>query len=192
MTKNINKNKGFSLIELMVAIGIFTSIVTVLLGALIVTINASKNSKALRVAMDNVNFSMESMTRSIRMGTNYYCSEKGDILNMDGNNKESNDCDDGDFVSFIPTGPSSNNYRVGYGLVEQDGKMVLGRCEGSNSCVSITSPDIQIDDIKFNVKNSNLVNGQASVYIIIKGSVYVSGKPISFAIQTLASERNFQ
>lgn len=192
----LKNNKGFSLIELIVALGIFTSIITVLLGALIVTMNSARHSRALRTAMDNVNFAMESMTRSIRMGTNYYCIEGDNVSlpDMSGDNLSPQDCDKGGFISFIPKGDGTiNSPRVGYGLIRdsEDSAPVLNRCTG-NACVAIVSPDVNIESLRFIVKNSDLINGQASVYIMMKGVAYVGGSPVPFALQTLASERNFQ
>lgn len=183
-------NKGFSLIELIVALGIFTSIITVLLGALIVTMNSAKHSRALRTAMDNVNFAMESMTRSIRMGTNYYCVEdSGGVPSNIG--EQTKDCDNGSFVSFIPKGENPISSRIGYGLIEEGDDPVLNRCT-DDVCVAIVSPDVSIDSLKFIVKNSDLNGGQASIYIMMKGSVLVKGTPVPFALQTMTSQRNFQ
>lgn len=183
-------NKGFSLIELIVALGIFTSIITVLLGALIVTMNSARHSRALRTAMDNVNFAMESMTRSIRMGTNYYCVSDGGGLPL-GVGENTKDCDNGSFVSFIPKGDNATSSRVGFGLIEENGVSVLNRCT-DDTCVAIVSPDINIESLRFIVKNSDLASRQAGVYIMMKGVAYVGGSPVPFALQTLASERNFQ
>lgn len=188
-----NFARGFSLIELIVALGIFTSIVTVLLGALLVTMNSAKHSRALRTAMDNINFATESMTRSIRMGTNYYCVEGDNVLtpDMSASNEATKDCDNGSFISFIPKGESDATSRVGFGIISDDnGNSTLNRCTES-ACVAIVSPDVEIQKLKFVVKNSDLQKGQASAYIIMKGVVYVGGSPVSFAIQTMASQRNF-
>lgn len=190
--KNFYKknNKGFSLIELIVALGIFTSIVTVLLGALIVTMNSAKQSRALRTAMDNVNFAMESMSRSIRMGTNYYCVQ--DVGGVPSNiGEKTQECDKGIFISFIPQGENSSSSRVGYGLIKENGEPVLSRCI-DESCVAIVSPDITIESLRFVVKNQNTNERQASVYIMMKGVAHVKGSPIPFALQTMASQRNFQ
>lgn len=192
MTINNKKNnKGFTLIELMVATSIFVVIMLSAMGALFMLMGASKNSRALRSAMDNVNFSMESMTRSIRMGTNYYCG--GGVPFSD--STSSNDCSGGDTaVSFIPQTPSDSQFpRVAYKIFPRvNGTYTLQRCEGSNSCVDIVSSDVDVKKLKFFVKGSSSSDSlQASVYIIMKGTVTVQGVPTSFALQTMASQRNF-
>lgn len=180
-----NLVSGFTLVELMVATSIFAVIMLVSVGALIVTLNTAKNSRASRFAMDNVNFAMESMTRSIRMGTNYTCVTSGTIDIS--SNPEPRDCNNGSFLSFIPQ-DKPQDYRIGYQLI--DG--VLNRYDNSNSPVPIIPADVKIDKLNFIVRGSSPNDGvQASVYISIKGSVIVKGVPTSFAIQTMASQRNF-
>lgn len=184
--KNINTNRGFTLVELMVSTFIFTFIMLASMGSLLVTLDSAKNSRALRFAMDNVNFSMESMTRSIRMGTGYYCASTV-ITSGEGNS----DCSDGTAISFIPQKPDTLLSRVVYKLTtRQDGTHSLQRCFGP--CVDIVSPNVNIEKLNFKVTGSDLIDGrQSSVYIVMKGSVMVKGVPTSFAIQTMASQRNF-
>lgn len=182
---NHKKNKGFTLIELMVASAVFAVIMLVLVGALMITLNSAKSSRALRFAMDNVNFAMESMARSIRMGTNYTCVNGGTI-NISASPAPS-DCTDGSFLAFIPQN-RPEDYRVGYQV--ENG--VLNRYDNSNNPVSIVSPDVRIEKLNFTVRGSDSSDGiQASVYIMMKGSVTVQGKPMPFSLQTMASQRNF-
>jgi len=184
---------GFTLIELMVATSIFVVIMLASMGALFMLLDASKNSRALRFAMDNVNFSMESMTRSIRMGTNYYCVESGSGVSMS-DTTSSRDCPDGGtLISFVPQSPAI--LRVGYKLTARNdppkNTYTLERCD-INGCIPIVSSDVDIRKLKFFVKGSAYNdNEQASVYIIMKGTVLVKGVPTSFSIQTMASQRNF-
>lgn len=188
--ENKKKNSGFTLIELMVATSIFIIIMLAAMGALFMLLDAAKSSRALRSAMDNVNFSMESMTRSIRMGTNYYCGgiTMDDLIST-------KDCPNGGtLISFVPQplqGVTATS-RVGY-QISNDGKGIVKRYDSSNSSgVPIVSPDVQIDTLKFFVKGSdNTDTIQPSVYIIMKGTVMVRGVPTSFALQTMASQRNF-
>ena len=164
------------------------------MGALFMLLDAAKSSRALRSAMDNVNFSMESMTRSIRMGTNYYCVESGSGIGMY-DTTSSRDCPiGGTLIAFIPQTIIDSGFpRVAYGIFPRNnGTNTLQRCEGSNPCVSIVSSDVDIEELKFFVKGSSPNDSiQASVYIIIKGTVMVKGVPVSFALQTMASQRNF-
>jgi len=182
-------SKGFTLIELMVATSLFVVIMLSALGSLFMLLDESKNSRALRFAMDNVNFAMESMTRSIRMGTDYYCLSSGVVsLSITG----SKDCHaingGGSLLIFSPQGSSGS--RVGYQLENNS----IERYDSQNtSGVSITSPDVKIESLKFFVDGADgtIPNTQPSVYLIMKGTVMVKGKPTSFSIQTLASQRNF-
>lgn len=188
---NKKNNKGFTLIELMVATSIFVVIMLSAMGALFMLMGASKNSRALRSAMDNVNFSMESMTRSIRMGTNYYCvPTDGSMPAPDA----TNDCtgDGGTYLAFIPQDLSTRvAYRLHTEVKNGVSHSTLQRCDDTD-CINVVSDDVNIDKLKFFVKgSSNSDPLQASVYIIMKGTVTVAGVPTSFALQTMASQRNF-
>ena len=188
---------GFTLIELMVATTIFVVVMVASMGSLFTLLDASKGSKALRSAMDNVNFAMDSMTRSIRMGTNYYCVEGGDPM-FPSTDQNQNCPDGGQGFSFVPQKEDgASPSRVGYMTVlGTDAKgaphNTLKRCDSLSGCVSIVSSDVNIEKLKFftsGAKPDDLT--QAKVYIIMKGTVMVKGVPTSFAIQTLASQRNF-
>ena len=187
--KNYKKNSGFTLIELMVATSLFVVIMLSALSALFMLLDESKNSRALRLAMDNVNFAMESMTRSIRMGSNYYCGSVvlSDLTGTLG-------CPSGgDTVSFVPQPQGSDpvSYRTKYRFENN----TLKRYDAINqSGISMISPDVKIESLKFFVKVPDINNMyiQPSVYIIMRGTVTVKGVPTYFAVQTLASQRNFK
>ena len=188
--------KGFTLIEIMVATSIFVIVMLASMSSLFVMLDAAKNSKALRFAMDNVNFALESMTRSIRMGTNYYCGTMGEYVDTSDLSSTKNcsnlDTNGGTLLAFKSQYATDDNkivYKLSRG---SNGNSYIARCESGNSCVSIVSPDVNIEKLKFFVDGANdSDNKQANVYIIIKGTVMVKGVPTSFAIQTLASKRNF-
>lgn len=205
---NRQKNSGFTLIELMVATSIFVVIMLTSMSSLFILLNAGKNSRALRSAMDNVNFAMESMTRSIRMGTSYYCADTSSNHHYTKTDSEpyTNDCPTGfstfdeEDILFMPQTPPNPGYPfVEYRRVlRADNTYSLQRCSGSDSggsCVDIVSPDIDIQELNFFVKgamNTLADKGkQASIYIIIKGTITTKDGPVSFAIQTMASRRNF-
>jgi prepilin-type N-terminal cleavage/methylation domain-containing protein len=202
---NRQKNSGFTLIELMVATSIFIVVMLTSMSSLFILLNAGKNSRALRSAMDNVNFAMESMTRSIRMGTSYYCADTSYSHHYTSTSSDffSSVCPTGfhtgdeENIVFMPQTPPSPGYPfVEYRRVLRgDNTHTLQRCSGSNSggsCVDIVSSDIDIQELNFFVKGSSPADKlQASIYIIIKGTITTKDGPISFAIQTMASQRNF-
>jgi prepilin-type N-terminal cleavage/methylation domain-containing protein len=65
--------KGFTLIEMVVAIMIFVMVAMVALGALLKIIDSNKKSQAMKTAITNMNFALESMTRDLRVGSTYNC-----------------------------------------------------------------------------------------------------------------------
>lgn len=58
--------KGFTLIEVMVAVSIFAVVVTVGIGALLTINNSYRKSQTERQAIDSLTYVLESMSRSIR------------------------------------------------------------------------------------------------------------------------------
>ena len=70
---NKKNNKGYTIIETMVAVSIFVILVVVGMSTLFNASNVSKKGKDLRNIMDNFNFVVEEMSRNIRDGYNYRC-----------------------------------------------------------------------------------------------------------------------
>ncbi len=73
-----NKRSGFSLIELIVSVGIFSIVATFAIGTLLTLTNAQRKAAALQSAFDNVRFAIESMSKDMRTGTNYACVPAND------------------------------------------------------------------------------------------------------------------
>lgn len=73
------RNNGYSLIETIVAVSIFSIIVLIGLSSLINANSAGNKGKDLRNIIDNFNFAVEDMSRNIRDGYHYHC---GDAVNI--------------------------------------------------------------------------------------------------------------
>jgi prepilin-type N-terminal cleavage/methylation domain-containing protein len=75
---NDNKEKiairGFTLVELLVVLGLFSGIITLAMGALFSSQSLNVRLQETQAAMDNVNLSMEDITRDIRYGSNFYAT----------------------------------------------------------------------------------------------------------------------
>ncbi len=195
----LQKNKGFTLIELMIATTLFTIIMLMGVGSLVVSSNSAKSSQKLRIAVDNVNFAMESMTRELRMGTIYTCP----AIDFDGfstvqlsNLLAARDCaDGGNLIAFMPQQVGVNPpIRVAYKLNGRtDGTKTLQRCEADvTPCSDIVSKDVDVKTLKFYVvgADSSTTNVQPSVRILMTGSVNIKGNTTDFSLETIASQRS--
>ncbi|MDR3557976.1 MAG: type II secretion system protein [Candidatus Pacebacteria bacterium] len=69
--KNNNAQSGFTLVEMMVSIAIFMVVAVVAVAALLKIVDANKKSETLQDTVNNINFAMDSITREIRVGSNY-------------------------------------------------------------------------------------------------------------------------
>ena len=173
---------GFTLVELMVSISVFTIIMVISLGSIMTILYANQKSKTLRSVMDNLNSTMDNMTRSIRFGVIYHCGGTGN-LNLP------NDCGDPGESSFnfLSQDGVQTSYSLSGGCIN---KSTNG---GPDSC--ITSPDVVITNLAFRVYGSAQYNNgqdlfQPQVIIVVGG--YVGDKPetrSTFSLQTTVSER---
>ncbi len=66
-------NSGFTIIETMIAISLFTIIILAGMGALLNANAMHRKSQDMRSVMDSLSFVMEDMSRNLRVGYNYHC-----------------------------------------------------------------------------------------------------------------------
>jgi len=59
-SKNIKTSRGFTLLEMIVAIGIFTIVMLMATSALVTIIGANRKVQSQQVAINNLNFALES------------------------------------------------------------------------------------------------------------------------------------
>lgn len=69
------KNKsGFTLLEMIVAVGVFAALASLSIGSLLMLTGAQKKAASLQSVQDNLRFALEAMSKDIRFGDQYYCS----------------------------------------------------------------------------------------------------------------------
>jgi prepilin-type N-terminal cleavage/methylation domain-containing protein len=189
--KKISSQSGFTLVELLVSLAIFTIIVVAAVGSLYTVNQASKRVNAMRTVLDNLNFATESMSRTIRTATDLGCGTVGVDCPMGSSGTA-------DQIVMNSTLGADNGTQIGYRFYQNGNNGEIQKCNlvnggfSDNTCVSITAPEIDITKAQFFVKGS-LTNDsiQPSVMIMIQGIANAagsSGQP--FAVQTLVSQRS--
>jgi prepilin-type N-terminal cleavage/methylation domain-containing protein len=69
----IKNNSGFTLVEMLVAISIFTIVIVFGISALLNVNKVHKSNQKMRQLIDTIDFAVEDMSRNIRLGYDYYC-----------------------------------------------------------------------------------------------------------------------
>lgn len=69
-----NNSKGFTLLEMIVAVGVFAVLASLSVGSLLMLMGAQKKAASLQSIQDNLRFALEAMSKDIRFGDQYYCS----------------------------------------------------------------------------------------------------------------------
>ncbi len=70
----INGSAGFTLIELMVSLTLFSITMLISVGTLLILIDINAKAQAMYSSTTNLAFMLDNMTREIRMGYAYNCS----------------------------------------------------------------------------------------------------------------------
>jgi len=188
-------HSGFTLVEMIVAVALFSVVMLVAVGALLALVGANRKAQALQSVMNNLDITLDGMARSIRMGSNFHCGSTGTLTTPQ-------DCSvNGDTLfAFEPYGNTSADqpwiYSLGTGIT--CGERRICKSVNGQTAVAITAPEVSIDDMDFYVVGSNrgcTVNPcdtvQPKVVIVIKGTAPVqnSKSRTSFHIQVTAVQR---
>ncbi len=181
------KNKGFTLIELMVSITVFSVVMLSSMGAVMTVLNANRKSESLRSVMDNLSFTLDTMTRTIRFGSTYHCGASGNL-------SLPKDCDGSSGDNNSLTVQDSDGNQVTFSLVTVAGVGQIMRTINSGVALPMTSPDVNIQSFSFWVfgttpySSGNLL--QPKVIVLVKGFVAgVNMTDSSFILQTTISQR---
>ena len=174
LRKTVTPTAGFSLIEVLVSLSIFTVVVTISVGSLMMLVEANARTRSIHAAMTNLSFTLDSMTREIRTGTDYYCVNSG----LPESGFATNDCGVTEYtkasaMAFNEGGQSltsaASSRRIGYRLNNSQ----IERKLGDGSWVSLTDPNITIVNLNFYIWGSDPESvGDIKAPIV---TIYVSG-----------------
>lgn len=207
MNKQINNQKGFTLVEMMIAVGLFTVIMTIGIGA-ILSVNAThRKTQTMRAVIDNLSFLMEDMARSMRLGDSFYCQESGapGFNELSGtpeapqNSSDGVDCESIAFEPFWNPEPSNVNNQIIYQIkndVNGIGTIIKKTEQDGWSDADwdpVTPSEVNIDIARsgFTVTGAEnpLDNVQPKVTILLVGTVRISGVSTEFNLQATVSQR---
>ncbi len=189
-----NPTKGFTLVELIVASGMFLAATLIIVGAVLSLEAASRKARATRIAFDNVGAAMDSLSRSIRMGSRFHCgtftaasiqnpadcemSRSGVVINGGEN-----------IFAFERQGGDTSNANDQY-VYRLNAERIERSTNSGLSYVALTAPEIRITTLRFWVGGTAIGNEQPYVTMLVRGVASTSAKTFtSFNIQTTVSQR---
>lgn len=179
-------HRGFSLVELIVAIGIFSIVMSIAVGSVLTIVDANRRAQNQQTVINNLNFALDSLARDVRVGTNYHCGS--------GSYASTADCSSDSTFAFEKYGgnPNDNNDQVVYRLYNNH----IERSENSGaSWIPVTADEIIIEGLTFAVEGSELGSidqTQPKVTVLVWGYAQTgtAGKQkTTFNLQTSVSQR---
>jgi len=187
LRRSILANAGFTLVEMITALAIFSIVMTIVVGALLSVLGANRQSQSIQVAINNLNLSLEMVSRELRMGHNYHCGNVGAY-------DEAQDCVNGaDFIAFEPYNgnPSSSDDQVHFWL---QGGRIMKSTDNGVSALPLTSPELVLEGLQFYVAgtaSADKIQPRALITMdgyVDRGSMGDRGKTY-FNLQTTVSQR---
>lgn len=162
-----NNTKGFTLIEALVSLGIFSIVVVAASGVILSIISSNKKNQAISSVVNNLNYSIESMVRDIKTGYNYHCD-----------------------LEYVIENPNEDYKLENFKLI-QDSCSSSG---GTNSITLISTISGKEQVVKYELGvNYVEVNGEGVEEKYIKKTVYVeTGGVVTAQTYPLTDTKNIQ
>jgi len=168
----------------MVSVAIFTTVMVISLGALLSISAAARKAETLKSVMNNLNFALEGMSRTIRTGANYNCAGAGDCPTG------------GTSLSLL----SSSNQTVYYRFETANGTLcgqtgtvgcITRSLDGGATYLPLTASEVVISNFRFYLTGATAGdNAQPKVTIALSGYVNIGASvPSAFNLQTSVTQR---
>jgi prepilin-type N-terminal cleavage/methylation domain-containing protein len=199
-TIHLQKKSGFTLIEMLVSLSLFTIVVTIAVGAFLSLIGSSKGVQGEQSVMATLTFVLDSMTREIRTGNAYYCNTRAALAGSPQATSTTRDCAtsiNGDHgLSFVEAGSSitqgGGNKRIAYYFDSSSSTAkTIMRKVGNDTPQSIVSDGIIITNARFFVTGTDRLDAgtdtnQPAVTIILEAQDETGATTI---LQTTVTQR---
>lgn len=208
--QNLPIARGFTLVELIVSMALFTIVVFITTSAFLSVVDLNKKARITRVVLDNFSVALEQMVRNIRTGDTYRCLDassgsgrtnefwNGSFGNPTTDPMPPRDCSSAtggrSMLFYLPDDTQSAGIATtGYYLRNlSDGSnpyRIQGR-GGGTCCSYLTEPEIKITSLRFYVTGSSSVDSkQPRVNIVVQGYVADDPDQTKFSIYTSVTQR---
>ena len=169
--------RGFTLIEMIVSVAIFAIVMVAVSGAYLNLINIDRQTRGTNDVVNNLSFALDSMSRSIRTGTNYCSASTPGCFSSQFSYIDSNNC----IITYALAGGS---------VVESTKPGVGGTCSITSN-IALTDPRVTVTNLAFYVSGQTVGDPlQPVVTFTIHGTLATSPTTsVAFTIQTTATER---
>lgn len=178
-----SKRSGFSLVEMIVSVGLFAIVMLVATGAYLSLISLDRKARATNDLVTNLSFSIDTMERTLRAGSDFHCGT--------GTN-----CPGGGDTSLTFTDDQGRTITYRYDSTHR----AIGQCINNGSCTDstnevLTDPRVRILNMQFYVRGVGAGDFQQPWAVFtVTGTLTpdsTSG-PITFTIQSTAAQRTIE
>ncbi len=194
--------KGFTLIEMVIAVPLFLVIATAAGAAYLNIAQVNRAAKASRTAIDNLSVVVEDMTRTIKTGSTFYCFNGAGVTTA--------------YPTPTPADCTGGNRAIAF--LDQQGNRIVYYVDASTGNLykrwyykdinsglynQSNNPSVLLSNTQFTITNPSkvfYVRGAAAaptnleqphILINLQGTVTVSGITKSFDFQTMVTQRSY-
>lgn len=195
---------GFTLVELMVVIALFTTIMMAAIGALFSAQAVNTKLQQTQIILDGANLAVEEMVRDIRYGSTFYCTDNSIMQNFPQVMPDRLSCSypNGNTVLIFKPGEilspvNSQNDRIAY--YTSGGALFKKSFPGGDTtipAIQVTASDIVVNDLTFYVRGAETNSALDYIQPVVTLSLSGITKPnspnveqVKFSVQTTSSTR---
>lgn len=180
--------RGFTLIEIVTSVAIFSIVMVIALGALLSMSESDRKAQTLKSVINNLNFSLDAMSRAMRTGVNYHC----DVTQLPVTTPR--DCDQSSSgatsIAFLSAEGQTIRYCRGNGSTCNSSGTAVLVSKGTGFYAPLTASEVTITNLQFYVTGAQSATLQPHVVILLSGKVPVSASQTSsFDLQTSVTQR---
>lgn len=196
-----NKKRGFTIIEIMIAISVFLVVITIGMGSLLNAHLLHQKSDDFRSIMDNLSFIMEDMANNLRTGSSYHCVDDDHTLSgslaapLSGNPSNDNECWG---IAFeYQEGDPDDLFDQWVYYLDNDGKLwkttewPYDPGDSGSRYYQLTPDEVKLtSNTRFIISGAEAGdNKQPYVVVRLVGTITSKGVATPFSLQTSVSQR---
>ncbi len=195
MKKYLQKKRGYTIIETMIAVSLFIVITMAGMGALLNANLLHQKSQSMRSILDGLSFVTEDMSRNLRTGSTYYCITGEDTLSDVDTAKSGQSCWGIAFEASGGNDSEGNDQWVYY--IDNTGK-IFRATSGPytvDKFIQLTPDEVVVDinASSFSILGAESLtsgdNQQPFVTIKLVGQITFKNVVTPFSLQTSVSQR---